>query len=73
MQTQDLEKDFSEERIFPTLICPGKSGFVDLIIDVKSPAAAVIEETPMLKLEREPHQQKVLAKPTSAPFAYKNW
>ena len=58
------------ERIFPTLICPGKSGFVDLIIDVKSPAAAVIEETPMLKLgERTTSAEKVLAAPTSAPFA----
>ena len=58
-----------KERIFPALICPGKRGLVDLNVDVLA-AVAVIDETPMLKLGvRTTSAEKVLAAPTSAPFA----
>ena len=56
--------------MFPALICPGNKGLVDLITDVKSLAAAVTVATPTLKLgERTTSAEKVLAAPTSAPFA----
>ena len=59
--------------MFPGLICPGNFLLVDLIIEVKSAAAAVIVATPMLKLvERTTSAEKVLAAPTSAPFALPN-
>ena len=55
--------------MFPNLICPGKRGLVDLSVDVLA-AVAVIDAIPMLKLgERTTSAEKVLAAPTSAPFA----